>query len=113
MAEKDVTELAKAVSAGVAEALEKNNPKKVSIGRFDPRTPFHPDKNKAARFAAGRKYFQNGVPIKHETTFDEEVQLLNRIRVSGTYMENTVQVIVQQRGDEEHINITYDNKTID
>lgn len=103
--------LAKMIADGVAAGIANQNPQKVTAGRYDPRTPFHPNKAKAARMS--RKYYVNGRVLDHDTTFDEEIRLLNQITHSGRYIDRRVEVIVNNDSAEQDVEIRWKCKTPD
>lgn len=99
------------IGTGVQSALEAHRPSKVPFGRFDPKTPFHPEKAKAPRFT--RIYTQNGHDIAWETCHDEEVRMLNAITHSGRYLDRKVEVIVTSDGPDESVDVRWPCKTQD
>lgn len=106
--------MAAAVAAAVAEAMAKHSPKKLTIGQYDPKSPYHPLKGKAVK--PTRIYFQNGVRLFDANTFDEEIRLLNKIQRPGRYLNRKVEVLVRQ-GDgaegEDVVEVRWDSRTAD
>lgn len=100
--------LADGIAAGVAAA---GGPKKVKLGQYDPQSPWHPDKRLVPKLK--RSCFQNGGRIDATVICDDDIRLLNQIRVSGKYFDGFVEVLVRQHGTEETVDIMYANATID
>lgn len=99
--------LADAIAKGIAGATRR----KVTFGEYEAtkRTSFHPDPAKRQKMS--RVYFQNGGECNYNTTFDEEIALLNRITHSGRYIDRRVEVSVRDNGGgEEVVYISYNNK---
>lgn len=101
------------IGKDIADAMESHHPKKITFGRYDPRTIFHPDKAKGKYFRPGRDYYQNGIRMVDSNTFDKEVELLNLIAHSGTYIDGMVTVNVDKNGDMEVVSISWACHTAD
>lgn len=102
------------IARAIREGMAANSPRrKVTIGEYDPKTAFHPNKASASHFRPNRKYYQNGGWIDEVTAFDREVDLLNQITHSGRYIDRIVEVVVAQNGSEESVDIRYNNRNID
>ena len=86
-------------------------PRKVAMGQYDPKTPFHPNKKKASRLT--RPVFQNNTRLMDAQLFDREIDLLNQIVRSGRYINRLIEVVVTADGAEEIVYISYKNKTFD
>lgn len=107
----DMAAFAQLIADGVAAGIEKNQPpKKVTFGRYDPRTIYHP--NKATAQTMKRDYFQNGYRLQYDNTFDREIELLNQITHSGRYLNRMVEVIVSDEGDPS-VDIRFKSRTAD
>ncbi len=101
---------AKMIADGVSAGMAANMPKKkVTFGEYWAKTPFHPTRAGAVKF--NRVYTQNGVPIDWNTCSDAEARLLNRITRSGRYIDRLVEVIVDQSGPDESVDVRFHNKT--
>lgn len=98
-----VTSLGQAIAAGIS----KSQRRKVTLGEYDPRSSFHPNKAKAEQMK--RIYSQNGIRLSYHNTFDHEIQLLNRITRAGFYIDKKVVVVIQNEGhgDEEVVDIRF------
>lgn len=116
MAEPTGSEMARmiadGISKGISEGLEKAaGPKKVTFGRFDPRTPFHPKKAEVPRLT--RVCFQNGRRMNPELLHDEEIRLLNKIHRGGRYIGKRVHVVIRDEGDDASLDLQYRDQTAD
>ena len=60
-----------------------------------------------------RQYFQLGSRIMEHNVTNEEVELLNRLDRPGRYLDRLVEVIFQQDGPEEVVNIMWPCRTRD
>lgn len=108
----NLSDLGKAMGDAVAAGIAAGTRRKVTFGEYQARggySPFHPDPKKRVKF--NRAYFQNGRPIELATAFDAEVELLNQITHSGRYIDRLVEVVVQQDGSEETVDIRFSNKS--
>lgn len=104
----DSQSIADAIAKGMAANAA---PRKVTFGEYEKnkRSVYHP--NPATRVQFTRVYFQNGAQMNWETTFDEEVALLNRLTHSGRYIDRRVEVSVRDNGGgEEVVFVSYNNK---
>jgi len=100
------------MTAGITTGMqEARGPRKVAMGQYDPKTPFHPNKKKASRLT--RPVFQNNTRLAESQLFDREIDLLNQIVRSGRYINRLIEVVVTADGAEEIVYISYKNKTID
>lgn len=99
------------IGSAVADAIKAQTRPQVPIGRYDPRTIYHPVK--ATQSVLKRKCFQNGFLVDHGTTFDKEIDLMNRITRSGTYLDGLVSVnlVVYAGSHEEVVHVNFANKT--
>jgi hypothetical protein len=86
-------------------------PRKIGIGEYDPRTPWHPIKADAHKLT--RTCFQNGHLLDDEQLFNEEIDALNRIVRSGRYLDRLVEVIVRDEGPDETVEIRFASRTAD
>lgn len=107
MADINETTLAQAITAGITAA----QPRKVSAGQYDPKTPWQPNKRDAKKL----KYacYQNGyrIPVKRLT--NKEIEGLNAIVRSGRYINRMVEVAVWDDGGTVQLDIRYSNKDKD
>lgn len=99
------------ITNGIAAGINEARPQKVTSGRYDPKTPFQPDKNKTKRLK--RACYQNGTRLNAGQLFNTEIELLNKICRSGRYINRLVEVLVNQDGAEEVVEIRYKNRSID
>lgn len=101
---------AKMLADAIAGAMPKQRAK-ITIGEYQATrgNHYHPDKAKEVKTT--RVCYNNGAVIQHETTYDAENALLNRITHSGRYLDRLVEVTVRQEGGGvEEVHITYNNK---
>lgn len=95
-----------------SEAMRSNAPKrKITIGEYDPRSPWHP--KKANSVVLTRLCFQNGFALNPDQLSNNEITLLNKIDRSGRYIERLVEVILRDDSAEDVVEIRYRNKTAD
>jgi len=95
-----------------SEAMRQNAPpRKIGIGEYDPRTPWHPIKAEAHKLT--RTCFQNGHLLDDEQLFNAEIDALNQIVRSGRYLDRLVEVIVRDEGPDETIEIRFACRTAD
>ena len=87
--------------------------KKKTMGSYDPKSPFHPDKKKASKLREDRVYLQNGARIEAVRTYDAEIDLLNEIHKPGLYCNGLVEVAISKRGSKEVVELVYANATPD
>lgn len=99
------------ISTGIATGINEARPQKITAGRYDPRTPFQPDKTKSKRLI--RPVYQNATRLNPMQLFNAEITLLNQINRSGRYLDRKVEVILREEGSEEYLEIRYKNRTID
>jgi hypothetical protein len=104
-------QFAKVIGEGVAAGIAKNTPRKVTIGQYDPKTPFHPNRKTASLFT--RDYYQNGFKLEWDTTSDAEIDLLNKITHSGRYINRLVEVVVNNDSADEVVYINFNCKSAD
>lgn len=100
------------IGDAVAKGIAANTRRKITPGEYAARggnSPFHPDPKK--RVKMNREYYSNGRLIELSTAFDREVELLNEITHSGRYIDRLVEVVVQQNGADEAVNIVFSNKS--
>src|SRR5882672_9385926 len=88
-----MSDLATIIGDGIAKGMAQVAPKKVTAGRYDPKSSFHPDKKLVPQLK--RRCFQNGVEMKADLLFDEEIRLLNRIARGGRYLDRNVEVVLR------------------
>ncbi len=99
------------ITSGIAAGINEARPQKVTPGRYDPKTPFQPDKSKTRRLK--RATYQNGTRLNPIQMFNSEIDLANKIVRSGRYINRLVEVIVHQDGSEEVVEIRYKNRSVD
>lgn len=93
-------------------AMAQNAPRrKVTMGEYDPKTPFHPNKKTAVHFT--RPYLVNGLPQNWDVTTDQECALLNRIDRSGRYVDRLVEVILRDEGVDDMVEVRWPCETRD
>ena len=102
---------AEKITGGIAAGINEARPQKVTLGRYDPKTPWQPDKTKTLRLK--RATYQNGSRWNPGQLTNAEIRLANAITRSGRYLNRLVEVIVAQDGSEETVEIRYKNRTID
>jgi len=108
----EASDLAKMIADGISAGLAAiQGPKKVLFGRYNPNSPWHPDKNTVPKLT--RTYFQNGGRIDPTVVADADILMLNQIKVSGRYFDDFVEVVVRKQGSDEVVDILYANATID
>jgi hypothetical protein len=102
----DTDALGSAIAKGISEAKPKNRYK--TIGEY------------ARDEAKGRKkltrpVFQNGMPITERVLTNTEIDLANRVKHSGRYIDRRVEAVVManQVGEVEGIDFRYSNRTPD
>lgn len=108
----NLADLGKAMGDAVAAGIAAGTRRRLTFGEYLARggnSPFHPDPTKKVKM--NREYYNNGRLIEFSTTSDAEIELLNQITHSGRYINRLVEVIVQQNGSEEAINIVFSNKS--
>ena len=71
----DMTTLGLVIGEAVAQGIAKNTRRRVSIGEYEPRSPFHPGP-KATKPVLRRQVWQNDALVQAHTLFDEEINLL-------------------------------------
>lgn len=108
----DASQIAHVIAAGMAEAMRQYAPKKISIGQYDPKNPFHPDK-RTPKPQLTRHCFQNGTRMDPISMFDEEINLLNSIVRPGRYINRLVEVIIRDEGGDRTLELRYKNRTAD
>lgn len=86
-------------------------PRKIGIGEYDPRTPWHPIKAEAHTLT--RPCWQNGHLLDDEQLFNAEIDALNQITRSGRYLDRLVEVIVREEGADETVEIRFASRTAD
>lgn len=106
-----IADLGKIIADGIAAGLAANNPKKVTFGQYDPKTPFHPNKKQALKLT--RECYENGYLMRETQLFNAEIALLNKINRSGRYIDRLVEVIVRNDGSEEVVELRFKNRTVD
>jgi hypothetical protein len=108
----DLTQLGSVIGNAVASGMAASAPpRRMTIGEYVRRggiNQYHPDPNVKVKF--DREYYQNGHLIQMSTSYDREVELLNRITHSGRYIDRLVEVVVVQNGSEEAVDIRFSNK---
>lgn len=76
----------------IADAIRDSAPKRVTVGQYDPQSPFHPDKKTQAKLKV--TCVKNGMVLNHATLHDAEVRLINQLK-SGRYINRLVEVILR------------------
>lgn len=107
----DLSQFGAVIGEAVARGIASRERKRVTIGEYNARggnSPFHPDPTKRVKMT--RDYYQNGRKIEHATAFDREIELLNQITHSGRYIDRLVEVVVNQNGSEETVDIRFGEK---
>ena len=99
------------MSQGIAAGINEARPQKVTMGRYDPRTPWQPDKRKAHKLR--RTTFQNGAMLNPNQLNNTEIDLLNRLNRSGRYLDRLIEVLVRDEGSDEVVELRYKNRTTD
>ncbi len=108
----DMDRLGQIIAEGIAAGIAEARPKKVTMGQYDPKSSFHPNKYKVPGLK--RKVFQNGYQCDPGTLHDDEIRLLNRITHSGRYLDRRVEIgLVDEGGGDQYITINYPNRTAD
>lgn len=107
----DYDRLGQVIGVAVAEGTAKASRKRQPFALYDPKTPWHPDKSKTLKLR--RVCYQNGVFLFADKLSNTEIDLLNRITHSGRYVDRLVEVVVDQSGADEAVDIRYNNKTHD
>lgn len=108
----NLSDLGKAMGDAVAQGIAAGTRRRLTFGEYLARggnSPFHPDPNKKIKM--NREYYNNGRLVEFSTVKDVEIELLNQITHSGRYINRLVEVIVQQNGSEEAVNIVFSNKS--
>lgn len=108
----NLSDLGKAMGDAVAAGIASGTRRKLTFGEYLARggnSPFHPDPSKKLKM--NREYYNNGRLVEFSTAKDAEIELLNQITHSGRYINRLVEVIVQQNGSEEAVNIVFSNKS--
>ncbi len=112
LAPVDLGELGQVIGNAVASGMAASAPpRRMTIGEYIRRgkiNQYHPDPKVKLKFT--REYYQNGRLIEFATCFDREVELLNQITHSGRYIDRLVEVVVEQNGSEEAVDIRFSNK---
>lgn len=103
--------LSTAIGQSVASAVAATQPpRQLTPAQYDPRTTAHPNKRTAAKFTRVCK--QNGIVCDWDVTTDDEIRFLNRLTHSGWYLDGLVEVLVERKGQDETVDIRYNNKGV-
>lgn len=85
-------------------------PRQLTPAQYDPKTKAHPNKHTAARLT--RPTRQNGIACDWDVTSDDEIRYLNRLTHSGWYLDGLVEVLIERRGQDEIVDVRFQNKTV-
>lgn len=99
------------IADGIARGLASVSPKKVTFGRYDPKTPFHPVRIQTPKLL--RPSFQNGRMMNAEMLHDAEIKLLNQIHRPGRYLDRNIEVVISEDGSESVLDLRYRDKSVD
>ncbi len=108
----DMRDMGQIIADGIAEGIQRNSPKKVPFGRYDPKSPAHPNKA-VPRSKLSRACFQNGYRMDPKKLTNEEIDGLNAITRPGRYINRRMEVVIQNDGSQEVLELRYNNKTAD
>lgn len=102
------------IAQGIAEGLNRLMPRKVTIGQYDPKTAFHPNKKTAKKFA-NRELWQNNHRCNDATMYDSEIELANQIHRPGRYISRRVEVVIDDSDPEGKliVYLRYNDRTKD
>jgi len=123
----DAQELGKIIAQGIAEGMKglveqmaANAPRrKKTQGEFEQtlKTPFIDRAKERAtnkrKPSLSRNTFQNGYRLRDEFLVAEEIDLLNKIKKPGRYINRMVEVIIRDEGSEQVLELRYSNKSPD
>lgn len=104
----DMTAFASLLGDAVAAGMAKHNAgtKKQTFGEYN-------RKHNAGRPALTRICFENGIPMNAAVLTPKEINLLNALDRTGTYLNRTVEVIVREEGADEVVELRWNCKTAD
>jgi len=105
----EMSQLAAAIAAGIAANAPR---RKVTFGEYNPKDALHPNGRKHIAKLT-RTSFQNGTPLNPEVLSDVEINLVNQVKHSGRYCNRLVEVIVNNDGLDETIDIRHKNSNKD
>lgn len=108
----DLEALGGVIGEAVALGIAKTQRKKITIGEYEPLSAFHPGP-KALKPKLTRVSMQNGFRLHEDTLYDEEINLLNKLTHSGRYLERKVEVVVNQDGADETVDVRFACRTPD
>lgn len=94
------------LAQALVKAIEATNPRKKTAVNRKPGTPWHP-KDGSPKLKLKRKHYQHGMILDQDMLSNEEVDLLNRLKV-GIFMDGNVKVV---RRRDKGIDIDYPVKT--
>lgn len=102
----NMQDFASIIGAAVAQGIAANTPKKTTFGQYVAR-------QNRGRSKLTRECYQNGFRMEASSLSNDEIDLLNKIDRTGRYINRMVEVIIQDAGTDEIVEIRFSNKTSD